>query len=159
MKCDKCSNQAVYHSTVIINGNSQSTHLCEECAKKEGVFNQTNQFFDDFFESFNNFMPGNSLFDILCPSCSSSFVDFRKNHYLGCEDCYSTFRNRAEDFINSNKEMDNKIEFRTPQKTKEDVEIEKLTSQLNKAIQEERYEDASDINKKIKAIKNKAKGE
>ena len=38
MKCDKCGNLSVYRSTLIVNGVSQTTNLCRDCAIKEGVF-------------------------------------------------------------------------------------------------------------------------
>ena len=51
MKCDKCGAPSVYHSTYIVNGVSQSTKLCRDCAIKEGVFNQKTNLFDDLFSS------------------------------------------------------------------------------------------------------------
>ena len=37
--CDRCGAPSVYRSKLIVNGVSQSTNLCRDCAIKEGVFN------------------------------------------------------------------------------------------------------------------------
>ena len=36
MKCEKCSNEAVFHYQSIVNGEKSEYHLCADCAKKEG---------------------------------------------------------------------------------------------------------------------------
>lgn len=151
MLCDKCKkNEACYHSTLIINGNQKSTHLCTECAKKEGVM-KDNKFFKNFFKDFNDRFNEQmkKLDNLLCPTCNMSFDDFKNNDFLGCPDCFDVFKEDLEDFA------DDKIEFRTPQKSKEEIELDKLKQQLKNAIDEERYEDAGDITKQIKNYKQK----
>ena len=50
MNCDKCGKPSVYHSTLIVNGVSQTTNLCRDCAIKEGVFtSEPTNIFDDMF--------------------------------------------------------------------------------------------------------------
>lgn len=152
MLCEKCKkNEACYHSTLIINGNEKSTHLCSECAKKEGVMKNDNKFFKNFFKDFDERfdMQFNKLSNLLCPTCNMSFDDFRNNDFFGCPDCFDVFKEDLEDL------SDNKIEFRTPKKSKEELELDNLKQQLKNAINEERYEDASDINKQIKKYKQK----
>ena len=56
MNCDKCGKQSVYHSTFIVNGVSQTTNLCRECAIKEGVFSTQTSVFDDLLSSFSNLL-------------------------------------------------------------------------------------------------------
>ena len=56
MKCDKCGAPSVYRSTLIVNGVSQTTNLCRDCAIKEGVFNQKTSLFDDLFSSFSDLL-------------------------------------------------------------------------------------------------------
>lgn len=155
MKCEKCKiNEACYHSTLIVNGREQSTHLCNDCAKKEGVLDSNKNFFKDFFNEFNDVF-NREFDDFFCPSCNIGFNQFRSKGFLGCPDCFDVFKSDLENFINLNNE--DKITFNTPKKCKEEIELEKLQEKLNKAIKDERYEDATDINKKIKEIKNKLK--
>ena len=57
MLCDKCKiKQACYHSTLVVNGEVKSTHLCEECAQKEGIFSKTRHSIFDEFRSLTNFL-------------------------------------------------------------------------------------------------------
>ena len=154
MLCQNCKKkEACYHSTLIVNGNSQSTHLCADCAKKEGVNNNQTKFFEEFFKDFDNIFNANfnKINEFFCPSCNINFNDFRLNRFLGCPDCFDVFKSDLERLI----EDDDKIEFNTPKKTKEQIEIDELTTKLKSAIKDERYEDASDYNKRIKALKEK----
>lgn len=161
MLCEKCKqNEACYHSTLIVNGAKTSTNLCETCARKEGFMkDETKDFFDHIFDGYKSMFDMDSLSDFVCPSCKTNFDDFRLNNFFGCPDCFSTFRQDAMDLLNrAMPEFDDeKIEFRTPKKSKEEMELDELKEQLNSAIKDERYEDASDINKKIKELKNKLK--
>lgn len=160
MLCEKCKqNEACYHSTLIVNGAKTSTNLCEACARKEGFMkNETKDFFDSIFNDYKSIFDEDILSDFVCPSCNLNFDEFRLNNFLGCPDCFSSFKKDALDCINGKAKFDDeKIEFCTPKKSKEEKELEDLTAKLNSAIKDERYEDAGDINKKIKELKNKLK--
>ncbi|HWI53976.1 MAG TPA: hypothetical protein VNT01_17705, partial [Symbiobacteriaceae bacterium] len=40
MQCENCGQRpAVVHSTMIVNGQKQETHLCEVCAQEKGQVN------------------------------------------------------------------------------------------------------------------------
>lgn len=110
-----------------------------------------NKFFKNFFKDFNDRFNEQikKLDNLLCPTCNMSFDDFKNNDFLGCPDCFDVFKEDLEDFA------DDKIEFRTPKKSKEETELDKLKQQLKNAIDEERYEDAGDITKQIKNYKQK----
>ena len=149
MICDKCKQKdAVYHSTLIINGVSESVHLCEDCARREGkIGGNTTDIFDEFFNSFDDAFSKDIFDGFFCPSCSSSFTDFKNNGYIGCKDCFDVFKHDIDDLFNFftpkfkkglPKFKDEKIEFNTPKKTKEELEIEKLQAKLATAIKEER---------------------
>lgn len=144
MKCEKCKiNEACYHSTIIINGESKSTNLCMECAKKEGF--KENNFFENFFNEFKTIQ--SSLFDdFMCTSCHTPFKMFRNNNFLGCPDCFDVFKTDLQDYLINNEQ----IKFNTP--SKKEIEIEELKIKLKKAIEEERYEDAGDYNKRLKKL-------
>lgn len=153
MLCEKCKkNQACYHSTIIINGHSESTNLCSVCAKKEGEIESNKNFFKNFFKEFND-MFNSELDKFFCPSCSIGFNQFRNKGFLGCSDCFDVFKQDLESVVKlKNKD---EITFNTPPKTKQEKQLLELQEKLNKAISEERYEDAADINRKIKEINNK----
>jgi len=165
MLCDKCKKyEACYHSTLIVNGESKSTHLCEHCATKEGVFNKRyNSIFDEF-RSLTNFLGFDDFEDKACPSCHWSLRQFKNSGLLGCSDCYNAFEDEIEDIVKriqpyTENKLDN-IEFKVETKdlTKEQKLIT-LKADLQKAIKEERYEDAGEINKEIKKLTKELQGE
>ena len=167
MLCDKCKkHEACYHSTLVVNGEVKSTHLCEECAIKEGVFNKRyNSIFDEF-RSLTNFLGFDDFDDKVCPNCHWSLSKFRTNGILGCPTCYDAFEEEIEDIVKRiqpyAEHKADSIEFKVEEKRQElgkEQELVKLKSELQQAIKEERYEDAGVINKKIKKLEKEIKGE
>ena len=167
MKCDKCKvNEACYHSTLIVNGEAKSTHLCEHCAKQEGVFEpRYNSIFDEF-RSLTNFLGFTDFEDKTCPKCHWTLSQFKNNGLLGCSDCYNAFESEIEDIVRrihpDVKNNIDKIEFNVETKKKTLTKEQKLINlkeDLQKAIKDERYEDAGLINKQIKNLEKELKGE
>lgn len=159
MLCDKCKkNNATFFSSVNINGNITETHLCENCAKENKLF------------SFNNFLaPSFDAFDFLhdedelvCDNCGYTLSDFKDSGMLGCSNCYKVFR----DIILNNL---SKIQPALTHKgkkpdvseglTENEKEIKKLEVQLKQAVNEENYELAGELKKKIIALKEGYKHE
>lgn len=167
MLCDKCkTREACYHSTLVVNGEVKSTHLCEKCATKEGVLNKTyNSIFDEF-RSLTNFLGFDDFEEKYCPSCHWSLRQFKNSGMLGCPTCYDAFEEEVEDIVKriqpySENKLDN-IEFNVETKKQNLTKKEKLNNlkqDLQKAIKEERYEDASVINKEIKKLTKELEGE
>jgi len=167
MKCDKCKKyEACYHSTLVVNGEAKSTHLCEHCAQEEGVFTKTyNSIFDEF-RSLTNFLGFNDFDDKICPKCHWTLSQFKNNGLLGCSQCYDAFESEIEDIVRRlHPDIQNKadkIEFNVEDKKKELTKEQKLINlkqDLQKAIKDERYEDAGVINKQIKKLEKELKGE
>ena len=93
MKCDRCGAPSVYHSTLIVNGLSQKTSLCRECALKEGVFTQQpTSLFDEMFASFSDILGFEQIENVVCPVCKTSLKEFKSSGRLGCPNCYEMFR-------------------------------------------------------------------
>lgn len=160
MLCDKCKkHEACYHSTLVVNGEARSTHLCEECAITEGVFSTPRTSIFDEFRSLTNFLGFDDFVDKACPNCNWTLSKFKSFGKLGCGECYNAFEDEVGDIIKriqpyTSHNAEN-IEFNVQ---KESVEMSKrqrlvsLKSDLQKAIKEERYEDAGLINKEIKQL-------
>lgn len=166
MLCDKCkTKEACYHSTLVVNGEIKSTHLCESCAVKEGVFKKRSSIFDEF-RTFADFLGFDSYDDKICPKCNWNLRQFKNSGLLGCDKCYETFEQEIEDIIRrvqpyTENKLDS-VEFNVENKKKELTKEQKLInlkSDLQKAIKEERYEDASVINKEIKKLNKELQGE
>lgn len=167
MLCDKCKiKEACYHSTLVINGEVKSTHLCEACAIKEGVFNKTYDSIFDEFKTLTNFLEFDDFVDKVCPKCNWSLRQFKNSGILGCSACYDAFEEEIEDIVKriqpyTENKLDNiefKVETKKQSLTKEQ-KLDNLKSDLQKAIAEERYEDAGVINKEIKKLNKELQGE
>ena len=155
-KCDRCGNQSVYRSKLIINGVSQSTNLCRDCAIKEGVFNnQPTSMFDDILSSFSSFLGFEEVGNIVCPVCKTSLRDFKTIGKLGCANCYETFREEINNVIKriapfeKHKQQEIKPEKPKAKKLTKQEKITNLRAQMAEAVSEERYEDAAKIKKQI----------
>lgn len=156
MKCDKCNKESVYHSKLIVNGVSQTTNLCRECAMKEGVFTaEPTNIFDDMFSIFSDFLPFEKVEEVVCPVCKTSLREYRNNHLLGCSNCYETFKDEIKNIIAKiapyTEHKQESIQIKQKPKTRKTKEekIAALREDMKQAVSEERYEDAAKIKKQI----------
>ena len=158
-KCDKCGNASVYHSKLIVNGVSQSTNLCRDCAIKEGVFNnEPTGLFDDILSSFTNFMGLEGAKDVVCPVCKTTLREFKTNGRLGCTNCYEAFSEEVANIIKKIAPFEKHkqqelapIKPKAKRLTKEE-KVAKLRQDMQLAVSEERYEDAAKIKKQIQKL-------
>lgn len=101
--------------TQIVNGQVTDLVLCEECARKKGLFDpQTLTFSEKFFpeefkkrvddivrelteeRSSSAAVPENCDVLTQCPACGFSLDTFRRTGRLGCPDCYTVFARELE---------------------------------------------------------------
>lgn len=155
MNCNRCGKPSVYRSTFIVNGVSQTTNLCRECAIKEGVFN-SNSLFDNMFSPFFQDLKLEAVKNVVCPVCKTSLKEFKTTGVLGCSNCYATFVEEIKDIVgkiapNSTHKQEAISKPKAKRQTKAE-KIEKLKQELKIAVQEERYEDAGKIKKQIQAL-------
>ncbi len=160
MNCDRCGKPSVYHSTLIVNGVSQTTNLCRECAMKEGVFANPSSIFDELFMPFADILPFERVENIVCPVCKTSLKEFKQTHKLGCPNCYEVFKNEIEKivariapFSAHKQEPIKKLKTGKKKESKEE-KLASLREQMQLAVKEERYEDAAKIKKQIKALES-----
>lgn len=149
MLCNNCGKrEANVKYTETINGKTRKLNLCEECSKELGIdqidfrmpFDFTG-FFDDFMEEFR--MP--ELIPIIGDFDETRIMPTRK-----------IARRNAENIRNKEKigkTIDEKINNRNAKKDNgEKTPKEILQEKLEKAIKEERYEDAAKIRDEIAKI-------
>lgn len=161
MLCDRCKkNVATFHKSVMINGEGYETHLCEECAKDMDLnmdmdVDMDFGFPNDIFDLINDNFGFNGLYleknTKKCPKCGSTFSDFLKRGKLGCSECYDTFNEEIRDMLEN---MDNPTDIDLDL-TETPSELTLLENDFNKAIAEERYEDAGKLKQKINELKDK----
>jgi len=158
-KCDKCGKQSVYRSTLIVNGVSQTTNLCRDCAIKEGVFvDEPTSLFDEFFSPFVGFVPFERVEDVVCPVCKTTLKQFKTSGLLGCANCYDVFSKEISKIVGKiAPHSEHKQESIKQTKTKQSNEnkIDELKRELAQAVKEERYEDAGKIKKQIQKLEAK----
>ena len=160
MKCDKCGKQSVYRSTLILNGVSQTTNLCRDCAIKEGVFaNEPTSLFEEMFSPFFGFMPFENVEDVTCPVCKTTLKQFKSTGKLGCANCYEVFSKEISKLVgkiapHGRHKQETIKKNKTTKQTKED-KIAELKNELALAVKEERYEDAGKIKKQIQKLEAK----
>lgn len=160
MKCDKCGAPSVYHSTYIVNGVSQSTNLCRDCALKEGVFTtQKTSIFDDIFSSFSDLLGFEQVENVVCPVCKTTLKEFKASGKLGCPNCYEVFREEVTKVIKRiapfEKHKQDAIKTKEiKQKLTKEEQIKDLREQMKQAVAEERYEDAAKIKKQITKLES-----
>lgn len=183
MLCERCKcKDATFHKSVYINGKGYETNLCSDCANAMNLLQDVN--FDDGFGMGVNIerklrnLERNFLSDFWdddlfipplilekntkkCPECKSTFSDFLRRGKLGCDKCYDTFEEEIRDMLeNMDNPTDLNLEFDSEINKIAPTELDKLNDEFNKAIKEERYEDAGELKKKINELRNKEdKGE
>ena len=140
-------------------------------------------FFTDFFHDTESFLPSFAKTNLLeCQKCGMTFDDFANTGEFGCGNCYITFADRISPVLkklhgsskhigreykesideltyNRNKFEETKKQEKVQKKEKsqEEIRIEKLQKDLEKAIKEERYEEAATIRDEIKKINENKK--
>lgn len=171
MLCQNCGkNEANFKYTQIINGVKKELTLCSECARKLGVdsidipINFTSflgDFFNDYAES--SLLPSFSTNDVKCKTCNMTYNDFINTGMFGCSDCYDVFSNPIDSLLKNlhgtSKHIGRGIKNAKVAQIEKEHKVEpiknekdELQKQLDKAIKEERYEDAAKLRDKIKEI-------
>lgn len=165
MLCEKCKQfKACYHSTLIVNGQETSKHLCEKCAELEGLFKE--DLFMDNFKVFNAFLGLEDSNEAKCNKCGWTLREFKRSGLLGCNECYNAFSKEIEDSVKRiqpyEQHKTDSIEFNVTEEKKTNTKHKQLVDlrkQLQQAIKEEKYEDAGVINKKIKKLEKELSNE
>lgn len=101
MKCDKCDNEATVHEVRIEAGKRREKHLCEQCAKSEGVAPQVPAPITALLSQFvtqgapgaagGEAPAGGGVKTAPCPGCGTTYGQFRQTGLLGCPKCYEAF--------------------------------------------------------------------
>lgn len=164
MLCDNCkNNQATVHTVTIINGVKQEHFLCADCA-------QGAQFsLPSLMDILSGFHVAPQQVSQCECSCGNGFEYFQRTGLLGCPECYTAYRNLLIPVIK--RAQGGKLHHvgRRPQHAQGDMaepqtavkektvekpqgERERLQAELEKAIQEERYERAAELRDRLRAL-------
>jgi len=173
MKCDLCNKDASVFLTQIINGQMTTVNLCETCSKEKGVTDTTGF---GLAEAFIGPTTARAK-DLACPACGFTQSQLKKIGRMGCPECYITFRDGLDNLLSamhkgtthvgkvpihlSAAPMRSATAVSTPQAQnlpprKNNDEIRKtvthLRNQLQKAVADERFEDAARLKNEIRDL-------
>lgn len=169
MICEICKKrEANIFITEIINGEKKNLYICDICASKlgiKGILKELNIPFDEnILKKFLELMPGlieEEKKEKVCSVCGTKFKDFEKRGFLGCSECYRTFKEELRPILlnlhgnvkHVGKKRGEKFSFESIYES----EIKRLKKELEYAVEEERYEDAAKIRDKINELLKNAK--
>ncbi len=179
MMCQNCGkNEVTFKFTQVINGVKKEMNLCDKCARELGLKDMNfsmpisfSSFLGDFFNDYtDNLLPSfMGTQTVQCKNCGTTFDDFINSGEFGCSDCYDLFEDRISPILKNlqganrhvgrgYKELADKADKEKVNKkevNKEETKLEKLQKDLQKAIKDERYEDAAKIRDEIKKLDKK----
>ncbi len=164
MKCQCCKNTATIHITEIQSGQRIETHLCEECAQKQGVAvkNQIpiNELLSTLLAVQGSDGPESELDEategLVCPDCGMTFEQFKKDGLLGCPKDYEIFGDHLDTIIETSQgghsEHTGKVPDTVPEVARLQMEIQKLQKELDTAVRDEDYEKAASLRDQIQEL-------
>lgn len=149
-KCDRCENEATVHEVMIRNGQKVEKHLCENCAREEGIAVQQHAPVSELITKFVMAQAGGAQTKAgACPECGMSFTEFRSSGMLGCPECYKEFENQLGPLIERAHEGGTHHVGKAPKRVGGSVDrqerITTLRKQLGEAIVAEQYERAATL--------------
>jgi protein arginine kinase activator len=167
MLCERCKNiEATIHLTEIIKDVKSEVHLCESCAREIGLNSKLSSFSLSIPEMLS-FLDVSEIDEYsagsVCKSCGLSFMDFSRENKLGCPDCYEHLRDSLKSVIagyhgatrhvGKHPSVPGSVATEAYPHPARPVTVKKsideLKNQLNRAVYEERYEEAAMLRDRI----------
>ena len=165
MQCECCQSAASVHLTDVSNGVKKEVHLCDSCAKKQGVtiksylhksHTQQPAFPSHLFEEAAEGAAAGP--DSSCSSCGTTYRQFRSSGKFGCPSCYDSFGEKIEDLlekIHSRGHHVGKIPARASDLIERERQLQSLRDDLDEAVREEAYEQAAQLRDRIHRLEGK----
>lgn len=157
MICDKCKfNEAKLKYNQNINGQEKEYNLCYSCFEKISHNITFESMFKDFFESFLSCEISNNIEnEYKCEFCGNTFKNFKNTGKMGCQNCYTIFKDELTPFL-KNIQLSNEHIGKFPTKLDRNFRIKKevsiLREKLNNAVKNEEYELAAKLRDEIRDI-------
>ena len=157
MHCDVCkTNQATVFLTQIVDGKMQKVNLCDSCSKEKGVTDPTGFALADLLLGMGAAQEIEKGAGVeSCPVCGFTQTDFKKTGRLGCAHCYETFETGLDTLLKAmHKGLTHtgKIPSRLYRSLQIDNQKKNLQRDLQKAVEEERYESAAEIRDQLRKL-------
>lgn len=161
MKCERCGQRdASVHYTEVTGEGNMEIHLCEICAKKEGI--EKSPILSHFLAGISEEAVGEVTKEeksLQCTQCGLSYGEFRRIGRLGCPHCYEFFAKKLKPLLRrlhgSTRHIGKSVLLGDGKKE----ELRALRLDLERAIGEEAYEDAARIRDRIRVVIKERKKE
>jgi protein arginine kinase activator len=167
MFCENCAkNLATVWVTKIYGDTVSKSHLCQKCAEEltDSLTEEWPYIFSGIlsaaFPVKDVFKPFRSSRDTLCPSCKTTYNDFLETGFVGCPDCYQSFRQHMDPLIKQVQGSlvhTGKLPKLIPEEMKLQLELKRLKSHLFSCIHKEDYEKAAQLRDEINDLKGRLK--
>jgi protein arginine kinase activator len=162
VKCQSCQKKkATVHLTEIGSKMKKEIHLCDECAKEHdailphSVGSQAETTGDGVTHPLAEGLSKDEVVGT-CRSCGMSFAEFRSTGRLGCPEDYEVFRrglNPILERIHGGRQHRGKVPPQVGEAAMVEREIMKLTERLERAVKDEKYEEAARIRDQIQELR------
>jgi protein arginine kinase activator len=181
-KCDQCDSEATVHEVTVRNGVKIERHLCESCAAAQGIATQATSPLNEIIKHYvlsHGLTPSAPVTGraSACPTCKTTFNEFRQHGLLGCPDCYRAFETQLGPLLERAHDGGVKHAGKLPKRltgtaatphpaparpavTLDDREarLRKIRRQLQSAIAAEKYEEAAKLRDELKKISEPGTG-
>ena len=165
MKCQQCDKPATFHITELTGGKPQELHLCEDHARKylTASSNETTTLGGMAVAMAHQMAIGQTAEELArldqqaCPVCGITFYEFRSQGRLGCPHDYIGFQAQLEPLIvNIHGESTHvgKRPHHPADGSEKRTQLIRLRREMKEAIDEERYERASELRDEIQRIES-----
>src|ERR1700722_9980758 len=163
MLCCVCKEkEATVHLTQIAGDKMQKVDLCEDCAKHKGVNDPAGFSLADLLLGLgasHELEQAAGGAEVKCPKCGFTQVDFKKAGRLGCAECYTTFAEGLESLLKT-MHKGTKHAGKVPQallQSRDQAErLKVLRKKLDKAVEDENFEQAALLRDEIKQLSVRA---
>lgn len=148
MLCQRCNKQqATIHLTEILNNEKRERHLCEDCAREEGVAIKAQINLQDVLSGMlDAHESAGRDANLRCPDCGITYAEFRNQGRLGCPHDYDVFAEPLHEVlekVHGATEHTGKLPLRAGCDTRGQRELMQLRRRLQDAVEAERYEEAA----------------
>lgn len=155
MFCQRCKKQvATVHVTEIHKNQKVEKHLCEDCAREEGVAIKAQVNLQEVLQGMlQAHQTAGEEANLTCPDCGITYAEFRNEGRLGCPHDYEVFGEPlAEVFekVHGGSEHTGKMPSRVGADLKDQRELMQLRRRLQQAVENEQYEEAARVRDQIR---------
>jgi protein arginine kinase activator len=157
MLCGVCNKKAAtVHFKQVVNGVSQEMNICADCAKNSGISVTAPLGLTDMLLGMgaNTDSTASEEANKACAACHMRLGDLRKTHRLGCPECYGAFADELAPMIEA-MHRDTRHSGKVPESARAVARIAAMQAELQKAVDEQRFEDAARLRDEIRGLRGK----